>query len=212
MWRISSWNQRHTVHDAHCETQRSERLTYSSHVLIQHVEYICYRLPPRSDSIHHMTYCTALILDNTNVLPCKPHCNLTVFFLHKALLLHHKVLQHYTLHFYILDGTLIACAVLYSNILYFLFYCMPTTLWPGSAQHSTARVRAAAADWHYLSSCFLRKYSKGQTSHWLINSFKVSFSPCICKGSISPHFITPPFCFLPPDFPSSPLTFLPERI
>lgn len=49
--------------DGNTHRQGSVIKTYSSHVLVQHVEYICYRLPPRSDSIHRMTYCTALILD-----------------------------------------------------------------------------------------------------------------------------------------------------
>lgn len=65
----------------HTNTLRPVIKTYSSHVLVQHVEYICYRLPPRSDSIHRMTYCTALILDNTKVLHCKLHCKVTDCFI-----------------------------------------------------------------------------------------------------------------------------------
>lgn len=102
------------------------KVTYLSCVLVQHVEYICYRLLLQSDSIHHMTYCTALILDNTDVLHWKPHCKVTGCFIQLCYSTKSQCPEQ------------IGCKTLYSATLYSLFYRGSTALWPGSVQHSSA--------------------------------------------------------------------------
>lgn len=44
--------------------------TYSSHVLVQHVEHICYRLPRRSGSKRPMTCCTVPRKDRKSLQLC----------------------------------------------------------------------------------------------------------------------------------------------
>lgn len=53
--------------------------------------------------------------------------------------------------------------------------------------------KAAADDWHGLSSGFLHEASKRYTSHYLLNSHTVFFSPRICEASTSTHLICPAF-------------------
>lgn len=196
-------------------------MTYSSHVLVQHVEYICYRLPPRIDSIHRMTYCTALILDNTKVLHCKPHCNVTDCLI--KLLLCLKVLsaiQYCTTKYYI---TIPCTFTFYIVFLQPEGYCtLPLgTLYPIVCQPHYGLVQSSPAQLGLEQQqmidiifpfAFFASTANDKTSHQMINSHKVFFSPCICKGSISPHLIITPSCLLSPLFALSPLTFSPESI
>lgn len=71
-------------------TMLRESSTYSSHVLVQHVECICYGLPKRNGWIHRMTCCTVLISTSTNVLPRKPDYNVTALVLHSTLCFYHN--------------------------------------------------------------------------------------------------------------------------
>lgn len=66
-------------------TMLRECSTYSSHVLVEHVECICYRLPQRNGWMHRMSYCTILRSNCTNVLPRKPDYNVTALVLHPTL-------------------------------------------------------------------------------------------------------------------------------
>lgn len=140
-------------------------MTYSSHVLVQHVEYICYRLPPRSDSIHRMTYCTALILDNTNVLHCMPHWNVP-----KSTISQYAILSHFRLY-----SNSIVCQPHYDLV-------QPSTAQLGLEQQQMIDIIFPLAS--YASTVNNKPHT------YLINTHKVSFPPCICKGRISPHLLS----------------------